>query len=270
MRFLMTFLACLFLFGHPMDAASEGASARGVPVLLYHRFGPTVTDSMTVTTEVFESHLRYLQENRYTVLDLRQVVDMVSGRGNPPAGRCVALVADDGHRSIYSDALPLIKKYRIPMTLFIYPSAVSNAPYAMTWDQLRELKETGLFDLQSHTYWHPNFKKEREKLDPAEFDKLLHMQLTKSREKLEREMGRKVDLLAWPFGIYDSFLMEKAAASGYAAAFTIERHPAARGDHPMAIPRYLMADRDRGKVFEAILNTNVTIAKVEKRNGKND
>jgi peptidoglycan/xylan/chitin deacetylase (PgdA/CDA1 family) len=180
----------------------------------------------------------------------------------------VVLVADDAHRSVYTDALPLIKKYRVPMTLFVYPSAVSNASYAMTWDQLRELKATGLFDFQSHTYWHPNFKKEREKLPPAEFEKLVHMQLTKSREKLEKELGQKVDLLAWPFGIYDPGLMDKAAAAGYAAAFTIERHPVTRRDHPMALPRYLLADTDRGKIFEAILNAHIT--KRENRNAKDN
>ncbi|HSO60522.1 MAG TPA: polysaccharide deacetylase family protein [Desulfobacterales bacterium] len=270
MRFLLTLLACLLVVSLPAGAASEGTSEPGVPILLYHRFGPTVADSMTVTTAVFESHLKYLNENGYTVIALRELLALVSGPGIPPAARYVVLVADDAHRSVYTDALPLIKKYRVPMTLFAYPSAISNASYAMTWDQLREVQATGLFDVQSHTYWHPNFKKEREKLPPTEFDKLVRMQLTKSREKLEKELGRKVDLLAWPFGIYDPDLMARAAAEGYAAAFTIERHPVTRRDHPMALPRYLLADTDRGKIFAAILNAPIAIAKRENGNAKED
>jgi peptidoglycan/xylan/chitin deacetylase (PgdA/CDA1 family) len=132
------------------------------------------------------------------------------------------------------------------------------------------MKATGLFDFQSHTYWHPNFKKERERLAPAEFEKLVHMQFTKSREKLQKELGGTVDLLAWPFGIYDPWLMANAAAAGYAAAFTIERHPLTRKDHPMALPRYLLTDKDRGKTFEAILDAAHVIASREKKNGKND
>ncbi len=270
MRFLMIFLAGLLVLSHPSGAASESASVRAVPILLYHRFGQTVADSMTVRTAVFETHLKYLQENHYTVVGLKEALAMISGRGTPSPGRCVALVADDGHRSIYTEALPLIRKYRVPMTLFVYPSAVSNASYAMTWDQMLELKATGHFDFQSHTYWHPNFRKERERLPPAEFEKLVHMQLAKSREKLEKEMGLRVDLLAWPFGIYDAWLMEKASAAGYAAAFTIERHSATRSDHPMAMPRYLIADTDQGKIFEAILNEKITITRMVNRNGKED
>jgi peptidoglycan/xylan/chitin deacetylase (PgdA/CDA1 family) len=241
-----------------------------VPILLYHRFGPVVADSMTVTTPVFESHLKYLKDNGYRVIPLRELLDMNSGKKVPSDSRCVVLVADDAHISVYTTALPLIKKYNVPMTLFVYPSAISNASYAMTWDQLRELKTTGLFDFQSHTYWHPNFKKERERLAPAEFEKLVHMQLTKSREKIEKELGVKVDLLAWPFGIYDPWLMAKAAEAGYTAAFTIERHPVTNEDHPMALPRYLLADTDRGKAFEAILNASHFIAKRESKNGKSD
>jgi len=267
MRAILSVVCLCFLL---VGAVAASHAETGVPILLYHRFGPVVADSMTVTTAVFESHLKALRDNGVEIVPLGRALEMTFGAGVPPGRRCVALVADDAHVSVFTTALPLLRKYNAPMTLFVYPSAVSNASYAMTWDQLRELKATGLFDFQSHTYWHPNFKKEREKLPPAEFEKLVHMQLTKSREKLEKELGQKVDLLAWPFGIYDPGLMDKAAAAGYAAAFTIERHPVTRRDHPMALPRYLLADTDRGKIFEAILNAPIAIAKRENRNAKDN
>jgi len=262
----MVCLTCLFLW-----VPGSGTHADpGVPILLYHRFGPTVADSMTVTTPVFESHLKYLHENGYKVVPLRDLMGMYFGDGIPADSRYVVLVADDAHISVYTTAWPLLKKYNAHMTLFVYPSAVSNASYAMTWNQLRELKAAGLFDFQSHTYWHPNFKKERERLAPVEFEKLVHMQFTKSREKIEKELGVKVDLLAWPFGIFDPWLMAKAAEAGYTAAFTIERHAVTREDQPLALPRYLLADTDRGKAFEALLNASHFVAKRENKNGKSN
>jgi peptidoglycan/xylan/chitin deacetylase (PgdA/CDA1 family) len=269
MKFVLAVLACLLVWIGPSTAA-EDISAGGVPILLYHRFGPVVADSMTITTPVFESHLKHLSENGYKIISLRDLVEMYFGKRIPSGSRCVALVADDAHISVYTTALPLLKKYNAHMTLFVYPSAVSNASYAMTWDQLRELKSTGLFDFQSHTYWHPNFNKERARLAPAEFEKLVHMQFVKSREKLEKELGAKVDLLAWPFGIFDPWLMAKAAEAGYAAAFTIERHAVKAADQPMALPRFLLTDKDRGKVFEAILNSAHFVAKKESKNEKSD
>ncbi len=264
-RLLLILSACLLCW------APEGAAQteRGVPVLLYHRFGPVVADSMTVTTAVFESHLKYLRDNGYTVIALKDLLTMIYGGGVPEHPRCVALAADDGHVSVATTALPLLRKYQAPMTLFLYPSAVSNASYAMTWDQLRELKASGLFDFQSHTYWHPNFKKERERLSAADFDNFARSQLTKSRVKIEKELSVKVDQLAWPFGIYDAGLMALASEVGYRAAFTIEPRPVTRGDHPMAMPRYLLADTDRDKAFEAIVNAAATHPTRENLNGKN-
>jgi peptidoglycan/xylan/chitin deacetylase (PgdA/CDA1 family) len=250
MKKFLLLLSLLALLCCPALAASADFS---VPILLYHRFGPAVTDSMTVTTPVFESHLKFLRENGYTVIPLRRLVDFYQGKAAEPPAKSVVIVADDAHKSVYTEMLPLVKRYRIPVTLFSYPSAVSNAKYAMTWEELREVKATGLFDVQSHTWWHPNFKQDRRKMSPAEFDKQVTMQLAKSKARLEKELGGPVDLLAWPFGIYDDDLLRRAAAAGYVATFSIERRPAGPADSPMKLPRFLMTDGDRGATFARIV-----------------
>src|SRR3990172_9075319 len=161
------FLLCLImlLLSCPVEAAAgTGPAPLSVPILLYHRFGPVASDSMTVSSTVFESHLGYLQDNGYTVIPLRMLMDYYLRKGPPPPPRSVVITADDGHRSVYTDMFPLVKQYRIPVTLFIYPSAISNASYALTWKQLREMQETGLFEVQSHTFWHPNLRKEKKQL----------------------------------------------------------------------------------------------------------
>jgi peptidoglycan/xylan/chitin deacetylase (PgdA/CDA1 family) len=233
---------------------NEGSPARtGIPILVYHRFGPVVTDSMTVTTRQFESHVKYLIETHYTIIPLRQLVDYHLGRRKSLPCRSVAITVDDGHKSVYTALSSLVKKYQIPVTLFLYPSAISNASYAMTWNQLREIKTSGLFDFQSHTYWHPNFKNERKKLRSPDYENFVEMQLKESKEKLERELGIQVDMLAWPFGIYDEYLIRKAVGAGYVSAFTIERFHTKASDPVMALPRYLITDADKGKAFARIL-----------------
>jgi len=64
--------------------ASTSFAEPGVPILLYHRFGPVVADSMTITTPVFESHLKHLSENGYKIIPLRELMDMYFGKGIPP------------------------------------------------------------------------------------------------------------------------------------------------------------------------------------------
>lgn len=245
-------LSVLFLFFFlPLPTAA--AESFRVPILLYHRFGSTVADGMTITTPVFEAQMKYLHDNGYKVIALRQLIDHYRGKAPAPAPKSVVIVEDDAHKSVYSDMLPIILKYRYPVTIFTYPSAISNARYAMTWDQLRDLKKTGLFDIQSHTYWHPNFKQERKKLSPQALDALVTSQLKKSKVRLEKELGGQVDQLAWPFGIYDDYLIKKAAEAGYGATFTIERRHATASDSVMKLPRYLLVNADSGKAFVQLL-----------------
>ena len=236
----------------PPGLVRAQASAQ-VPILLYHRFGPVAADGMTVTTTLFESHLKYLGENGYKVIPLGELVDYYLGKRGAPSPHSVVITVDDGHISVYRDMVPLVKRYHVPVTLFIYPSAISNASYAMTWGQLRELKESGIFDLQSHTFWHPNFKKEKKRLTPIEYENLVSTQLRKSREKLERELSVRVDMLAWPFGIYDDDLIDRAKEAGYVATYTMERHPASTLDRVMALPRYLMTNGDSGRILTTML-----------------
>jgi peptidoglycan/xylan/chitin deacetylase (PgdA/CDA1 family) len=228
----------------------ETAQNMRVPILLYHRFGPRVADSMTITTIAFESQVKYLKENGFNVIRLRQLVDYYLRKSQSLPSRAIAITVDDGHKSVYTDLFPLVKKYQIPVTLFIYPSALSNASYAMTWDQLREMKETGLLDFESHTFWHPNFKNEKKRLVSAEYEDFIEMQLKKSKEKLERELHVNVDMLAWPFGIYDEELVNKAIGAGYVAAFSMDRHLADSSDNIMTLPRYLIGNSDHLSNFK--------------------
>jgi peptidoglycan/xylan/chitin deacetylase (PgdA/CDA1 family) len=236
-----------------LRGGEEGPTRMAIPILVYHRFGPVVADSMTVTTQNFESHVKYLIETNYTVIPLRHVVDYHLGKTKSLPCRSVAITVDDGHKSVYTDLFPLVRKYKIPVTLFLYPSAISNASYAMTWDHLREIQASGLFDFQGHTYWHPNFKDERKKLRPPDYEKFVEMQLNKSKEKLAKELGIQVDMLSWPFGICDENLIRKAVEAGYVSAFTIERSHTKASDRVMALPRYLITDADRGKAFGKIV-----------------
>jgi peptidoglycan/xylan/chitin deacetylase (PgdA/CDA1 family) len=250
----LSFLAGIALLA--LALCGQAASAEdqvSVPVLVYHRFGPTVADGMTVTTRVFAAQLQWLKDHQYTVIPLRMLVNYLQGEGPPPPPQSVVITADDGHKTVYTEMLPLVRRYGIPVTLFLYPSAISNASYAMTWEQLQELKQTGLFDMQGHTFWHPNFKQEKRKLSPDAYQKLVETQLTKAKAVEEKRFGTKVDLLAWPFGINDDYLEKEAQKAGYVAGFTIDRRHATKSEKIMALPRYLMVNGDGIKGFEAII-----------------
>jgi len=253
---LVLALAAFVLWTAPAALAVTPGTCEHAPaatILVYHRFGPIVADSMTVRTRVFAWQLQYLHDHGYTVVPLPDVVKFLTAHGHLPAC-AVAITADDGHITVFTVMKPLVERYRIPVTLFIYPSAISNASYAMTWDQLAALKATGLFSIESHTYWHPNFRTEKKRLSADAYRALVQTQLRKSRQVLESRFGGKVDMLAWPFGIYDDELIAAAANAGYVAAFSIDRRNVSPTDNVMAIPRFIVTDGDTGKAFAMLLS----------------
>ncbi|BCQ28963.1 hypothetical protein NK8_71530 (plasmid) [Caballeronia sp. NK8] len=117
------------LFAAPVDATRTESH---VLILLYHRFSDHVTDSMTVRTETFEAQLRSLKEHGYQILPLRAVLTWLEEPSATLPPRVAILTADDGHRSVYDVLFPIAQKDRLPVTFFIYPSAISNAAYALT------------------------------------------------------------------------------------------------------------------------------------------
>jgi peptidoglycan/xylan/chitin deacetylase (PgdA/CDA1 family) len=210
---------------------------------------------MNMTPQKFEAQLKWIKDNGFTIVPLKDVVEYLQGtRASLPA-KPVVITADDGWKSVYTYMFPIIRKYNIPVTLFIYPQTISEGKNAMTWGELKELQQTGLFDIQGHTYSHPNFKQEKKKLSPANYAKSVQVELANSKKILEEKMGSKITLLAWPFGIYDPYLEQQAANAGYVMAFSIDARPANRSYKPMAQPRFMIVDGQSMKTFAAIVNS---------------
>jgi len=227
--------------------------APGVPVLVYHRFGLQVTDSMTVRTARLREHIDVLRGEGCQIVSLHDVVAWHRGDIPDLPPRPVALSIDDGHRSVADEAAPWLQGTGWPITLFIYPSAISNARYAMTWDTLRALQSQGPWQIESHTWWHPHFARERRQRSAADFERFATAQLTRSRDELTRRSGRPVSLLAWPFGVSDAGVQALAARCGYRAAFGLGGR-ACRGIDPvMDLPRHLMVDAVSGATLAAWL-----------------
>jgi len=232
-------LRLIVLWGLVMSAA-YAAPFVSVPVLVYHNIDPVKKGSMTISTQKFEAQMLWLKEHGYTVIPLQALVEALQGKGKPLPAKSVVITDDDGRSAVYQYMLPIIRKYNYPITLFIFPQIISHVSYALTWDQLKAMQQTGLVDIQDHTYWHPNFKQERRHLSDAAYAKLVHVQLVTSKQVLEKKLGTPITLLAWPFGIYNPYLEAEAKKAGYIMAFSIDARHAETGDNFMAVPRYMI------------------------------
>lgn len=252
------FFAILSVFSLPIFAVNN----INVPILCYHNFNPTKPGSMNLTPQRFEQQMKWLKDNDFTFIRLSEAVEYLQGKRDSLPSKAIVVTADDGWQSVYTYLVPIAKKYDIPVTLFIYPGTISEGKNAMTWEELKELQQTGLFDIQSHTYSHPNFKIDKRTHSPETYEKIVKNELIKSKQILEEKMGTKITLLAWPFGIYNDYLEKQAADAGYEMAFTIDALPANRNFKPMAQPRYMIVAGLTERTFVSIANQANSKAKI--------
>ena len=263
-------LLILLFFFLPLRLLAEPIV--NIPILCYHNFNPTKPGSMNLTPKTIETQLTWLKENGFTVIPLQEAVEYLEGSRTSLPAKAVVITADDGWQSVYSYLYPIVKKFNVPVTLFIYPQTISTGKNAMTWAQLTQLQQTGLFDVQSHTYSHPNFKQEKKHITSAQFAKLIEHELITPKKILEEKMGHPIRYLAWPFGIYTPELEAAATRAGYEMAFTIDARTANRNYRAMAEPRFMIIQSQSMKTFAAIVNgalsqSGATNPKASKNNG---
>jgi len=251
MRLVFSLLTIVVLM---LSSIAWADKANDISILCYHNLNPTTHGDMNLTPAKFESQIQWIRDHGYTVIPLKQVVEYLQGKTDSLPPKSVVITADDGWKSNYTYLYPIVKKYQIPVTLFIYPGTISEGKHAMTWDELKELQQSGYFDIQAHTYSHPNFKQEQKRLSPEAYQRFVDNELIKSKKILEEKLGIKITLLAWPFGIYNPDLEQAAQKAGYIMAFTIDARPANRNFRPMAQPRFMIVDSENMKIFAYIVS----------------
>lgn len=252
MRFIYFFIAAFAMLFSPLSFANNKLN---IPIVLYHNLNPTVPGSMTLTPQKLEAELTLLKNHGFTFIPLKEAVAYLQGQRAELPPKPVVITADDGWESVYTYMYPIVKKLNIPVTLFIYPESISSGKNFLSWNQLTELKNSGLFDIQSHTYSHPNFKIAKRTLSAAAYERFVQKELSSSKKILEEKLGIKVTLLAWPFGIYNEYLENEAIKAGYAMAFTIGYHTANRSFKSMEQPRFMIVDTLADSTFKIIVNS---------------
>ncbi|MDP3772099.1 MAG: polysaccharide deacetylase family protein [bacterium] len=180
---------------------SEGAPVGSVrvPIIVYHSvrpyfFGQTrQMREFDVSPELFDRQLAYLRDNNYTVISFDALVNYLQ-KVTPLPDKPVVLNFDDGWKNQYTYAFPILKKYGMTATFFVFTNAIGHKNY-LSWDNLHELEDAGM-TIADHTRSHPYLFKIT---DAAQ----LRDEIIESKKVLEDHLDRPVSLFAFPFG-YDN------------------------------------------------------------------
>jgi len=215
-------------------------------VLCYHIVESPQDPRMEVSRETFQQHMRYLALTGYSVIPLREAYEYATGKRSSIPKNAVVVTIDDGWRSTYTEVFPEMQKRNFPFTVFIYPQIIGHTSLALTWKQVREMADAGV-DIQSHSLSHPFLTRARHQtLSDDEYEAWVEKELVQSKKILEKETGRTVSFLAYPYGDYNSALTHIVARAGYDAALTCEFGHVKQGSNPLRMKRFVI---DKGLDF---------------------
>ncbi|NOX93550.1 MAG: polysaccharide deacetylase family protein [Alphaproteobacteria bacterium] len=199
---------------------------------------------------LFEKLLDGLARSNIPVMPLEELLQSATTHG-------VALTFDDGMRSVYSEALPIIRDRNIKAHLFLATDTVRDGNRGrkkasafpgfemLNWDELGKLQDCG-FQIDAHTCSHPDLRQLSDQEVVGEFERC--------DEIITDRLGRTPHYFAYPFGFVDSRL-EMLAGRRYRACFTTKLTYLNRSERLSALPRLDSFYLQHGKFAEEIFST---------------
>jgi peptidoglycan/xylan/chitin deacetylase (PgdA/CDA1 family) len=208
-----------------------------VPILCYHQFtNGRSTDRMIMPRELFIAQMEYLKANKYNVITLAELDGFLKA-SKPIPRRSVVITIDDGYRSAYDIAYPILKSFGFRATFFVYTDFLSGGR-SVTWPAINEMRASGVIDIQSHSKSHASFSPaEGESAQSAAYAARLRAEIDPPGAMLERQLGGKVRSFAYPYGDTSALALRLLGERNYTVAVTVERGGNASFSHPLMLRR---------------------------------
>ena len=194
-------------------ASCTSALSLSIPILMYHHvgdWGESRADwaPWVVRSKEFRAQMDWLVANGFHTITFRELLAGQKAGESLPA-KSVIISFDDGWSAQEGVVRAELEPRGLHAVFFVYTAAVGATPNNsgyISWEQLRILESAG-HEVQSHTVSHGRLTD----MPPSQLDR----EMRESRATIEREMHHSVEVIAYPFGIYDERVMRAASAAGY-------------------------------------------------------
>ena len=205
----------------------------------------------TISAQTLIKHFNWLKENGYNVISWQQVIDAENGKGTLP-DNAVLLSFDDGYETMYNVVFPLLKAYNYPavfapVTGWLDTPANQKIAYAdkmldrsvfATWAQVKEMEQSGLVEVASHTHnLHngikanpsggqlpaviaPEYKNGKYETEDA-YKNRLKSDFTRTVQTLVNHIGKKPRVMVWPYGQFNDVSVQIARQAGMPHYFSL-------------------------------------------------
>lgn len=230
-----------------------------VAILTYHRFVPEdrKCDLLSVSANSFRSQLKYLGENGYTVVSFSDLADFIEGKGSMPR-KPVILSMDDGYKSVYKVAYPVLREFGYKATAFVYTDFI-GAPAGMNWAEMKEVSASGLIDIQPHSKTHTNLTLRLAGESEAAYRERIREEVRNPTRAIRKNLKIPIHTFAFPYGAENDEVIAAVKAEGFRLGATVTAGGNPAFAHPLALRRSqvycgddLVAFAKRLDVFEGV------------------
>ena len=221
-----------------------------VAVLGYHDFAEASPETaMRIHTSKFRKQMETIRQLGITVIPMADFIAWKKGEKEIPE-KSILLTFDDGWKSVYTDAYPVLKEFGYPYTLYLYKNYVDGGGKALTTPMIQEMIAHGA-TLGSHSVSHPypiTVKSFRKKGANA-YDAYLRKEMGESKIFLESKFPSKVTSYSYPGGFYTEEMLKLGDEFGYTHMFTVLPGKVKRSLPNETLPRYMILG-NYDKIFE--------------------
>jgi peptidoglycan/xylan/chitin deacetylase (PgdA/CDA1 family) len=151
----------------------------------------------------------------------------------------VVITMDDGWRSAFDIALPVLRKYKYPSTMFVYTDFVIRSGKTIDWEMLREMTKWGV-KVESHSKTHRRLDKREGNESSREYFEAIRKELTESSRLITQHLGTEVRYFAYPYGDTNNLLIALLSKLGYRGALTVDRGSNPFFVHPYRVNRSMV------------------------------
>lgn len=213
-----------------------------VSILGYHDFsdGDRRLSEMVMHVDDFRAQMQLIKDAELPVISMQEYLAWRRGEGAIPE-RCVMITIDDGWKATHTLALPVLREFDYPFTVFLYKKYVGIGGRSLSHEEVREIMAGG-GTVGSHSVSHESMISKKGRSE-EEYDEWLRVELEDSYEFLVDNFGKDGEVLkvfAYPFGIYSDQVVEKAIEYGYEAAFTVNGKKTHWDTEPLEAGRYIV------------------------------
>ena len=184
-----------------------------------------------------------------TVISIEEFAAWKRGEREIPE-KSILLTFDDGWKSVYTDAFPILKEFGYPFTLYLYKNYVDGGGKALTTPMIQEMIKAGA-TIGSHSISHPypiTVKSFRKK-GPDAYDAYLRKEMGESKRFLESKFPVKATTYSYPGGFYTEEMIPLGKEFGYTYLFTVQPGKVKRSMADETLPRYMILG-NYDKIFE--------------------